>query len=82
MKNEYPFDEFYEDTWDYVSEMIVGSDFYFDNEECIREITFNLYSFYERKGKLSTKLEVAREAGKVLEMIFSPLNKYKLIETV
>lgn len=87
MEMPYLFDNFFEDSWDYVSGAIVNDDYYYKtdengnykNESFIRELTFDLYTMYVSANKLSTKENqffYAKEAGKILEIFFSNLSKH------
>lgn len=77
--NYYTYHQFFEDSWDFVSEDIVDDTFYENNLDFIKEITFDFYNQYESANKLNTKqkqLESAKEVGKLFEIFFSKLIKY------
>lgn len=71
MDHNYIFDDFFEETWDYVSEYIVDDDFWEAYPELIREVTFNLY-----RRQLQQKDVDPKVACKLLEDFFSPLVKH------
>ena len=77
--NYYTYDNFFEDSWDFVSEDIVDDTFYENNTDFIRELTFDFYNQYDNANKLNTKqkqLDSAKEVGKLFEIFFSKLVKY------
>lgn len=76
------FEEFIEITWDYVSEYVVSDDYWEDNNEFIRNITFDLYRLYEKtnmfdNGYCINPKITPRICGKILESFFSNLIKYE-----
>jgi hypothetical protein len=58
------FEDFFYTVWDYVSDKIVDDNFWEDNQELIRSVTFDLYNFKD-KSKITEK-----QVGKILESIF------------
>ena len=44
---ELTFDEFFEDVWDYVPEYVVDDTFWNENQQFIRDLTFDLYHMYK-----------------------------------
>lgn len=60
------FDDFFYDTWDYVSEKVIDDDFWNDNQDLIREMTFELYRFKRQSGFNITP----KHCGKILESQF------------
>ncbi len=86
MDNIMTIDEFIEYTWDYVSPFIVSDDYWEKNNEFIREITFSLYELYKNvkvtnRGKADDVFVTAKFYGKVLEALFSNLNKFEIKRT-
>jgi hypothetical protein len=76
----YTYDNFFEDSWDYVSEHIVDDTYYENNTDFIRELTYDLYNQYENSNRLSTLEKQAastKEVGKLLEIFFSNLIRHK-----
>ena len=63
------FEQFIEETWDYVSEYIVTDDYWESNEEFIRELTYALYNKY-RKGNNDL---TPKKCGNILEGFFVKL---------
>ena len=55
---EYIYDNFAEDSWDYVSEKVVSDDFWDNNLDLIKEITFDLYRL---QSMLPLHLQYERE---------------------
>ena len=76
-KEDYLFEEFMEDSWDYVSEMVVSDDFWDKNMEFIREVTFEIYRLQQR---YYVNFD-AKIAGKTLEIFFSNIVKYGIKPT-
>jgi len=76
------FENFIEQTWDYVSKYAVSDTFWMNNADLIRETTYEMYELY-RKGIYTTEYGELQETltikhcGKSLEIFFSMLNKYK-----
>jgi hypothetical protein len=63
-KTNEDFDDFFYTTWDYVSDKVVDDNFWEDNQELIKSITFDLYNFKD-KSNITEK-----QVGKILESIF------------
>lgn len=73
---EYIYDNFAEDSWDYVSEKVVSDDFWDNNLDLIKEITFDLYRL---QSMLPLHLQYEPKfVGKVLESVFSNVIKHKI----
>lgn len=53
------FDDFFYDVWDDVSEKVIDDNFWDDNLELIKEVTFDLYRLRERGGNRLTKKHCA-----------------------
>lgn len=68
--NKIDYDEFFEETWDYVSEHIVNDRYYRENQSYIRAVTSKLYTVY-LESDIST-----RQCGYILEAVF--LNMFDL----
>jgi hypothetical protein len=64
IKTNEDFDDFFYTTWDYVSDKVVDDNFWEDNQELIKSITFDLYNFKD-KTNITEK-----QVGKILESIF------------
>jgi hypothetical protein len=64
IKTNEDFDDFFYTTWDYVSDKVVDDNFWEDNQELIKSITFDLYNFKD-KSNITEK-----QVGKILESIF------------
>ncbi len=75
------FEEFIEDTWDYVSRYVVSDEYWEKNNLFIREVSFELYEIYRKNliempdGTTIEKISV-KECGKILESFFAVLNNY------
>ena len=67
------YNEFFEEVWDYISEDVVTDEFWQNNEEFIRELTFDYYEFYK-------KTIVTSQYGEVLFNPLSPSIVARLIE--
>jgi hypothetical protein len=67
---KYFFDEFFEDVIDYTSDVVLTDDFYFKNENELKETLFEQYRRLEKSGILkecTDKLALARQEAKTLE---------------
>ena len=82
---ELTFEEFFEDTWDYVSDHVVDQDCWDENQPFIRDLTFDLYHMYKNSiiktsyndvifNPLSPKI-----SGKLIEIFFTNFDKHKII---
>lgn len=82
---ELTFEEFFEDTWDYVSDHVIDQDFWDENQPFIRDLTFDLYHMYKNSiiktsyndvifNPLSPKI-----SGKLIEIFFTNFDKHKII---
>lgn len=69
-QNEH-FDDFFYEVWDYVSDKVVDDNFWDDNIEMLKEVTFSFYTFNQ---KLRSPLKV-KEVGKLLEDFFHNILK-------
>ena len=76
------FEEFIEYTWDYVSENVVSDEYWDNNHEFIREITYNLYRLYEKNiiknssGEIILEKLDAKMCGKILESTFLTIIRF------
>ena len=74
------YDEFFYESWDYVSGDIVGDSYWEENMELIQDITFELYSLYRNTfqrvpTESGTQLLTTKVSGKLLEGIFDRIIK-------
>lgn len=76
------FENFIEESWDYVSEHVVSDDYWEANQEFINALTHDLYKQYTR-GLVKTEdgfiIETItpKMCGRILESFFANLKKYK-----
>lgn len=78
-------EDFVEEAWDYVSGNVVSTNFYYRNEDFIREVNFDLYKVFKNKvtqvGVNQYKMNLTtKECGKILENFFSKLIKFGVIK--
>lgn len=76
------FEDFIEESWDYVSKHVISDEYWEKNQKFIRELTFELYEEY-KKGIIRLPTGVVMETlspkvcGKLLESFFAKLHKFK-----
>lgn len=76
------FEEFIEETWDYVSENVVSDDYWEANEAFIRKVTHDLYKQYKKElirldtGEVLERL-TTKICGRIMEDFFNSLIKFK-----
>lgn len=73
MEETYIFDDFMNDSWDYVSEKVVDDTFWEDNLDLIKEITHDLHRF---QGMDINTPYNPKMAGRIMESMFSNIFKH------
>lgn len=80
--NTISFEEFIEETWDYVSGYVVSDEYWEANQEYITEVTFGFYEIYRKSlymavnGEMYPRIKI-KEFGKLLEIVFATTKKYQ-----
>lgn len=77
-RSYYDFEDFYYDSLDFVSGDIISDDYYEKNEKFLRELIFDIYTYYNNNNKLNSEenqIKSSREVGKIIEIFF--LNFFK-----
>ena len=74
------FDEFFYEVWENVSFKVVNSDQWGNNQEFIREITFDFYNIYKntceiKDGNIYSEMSPTRVA-RLLTLVFQKINKF------
>lgn len=78
------FENFIEETWDYVSEYVVSDAYWEQNEEFIRTLTHDMYIQY-KKGLRKTEDNYIIETltpkmcGRIIELFFKNLKEFKVL---
>lgn len=78
------FENFIEETWDYVSEYVVSDDYWEANEDFIRTLTHDMYIQY-KKGLRKTEEGFIVETlspktcGRIIELFFKNLREFKVM---
>ena|SRR3972149_12008116 len=67
------YDDYFDAVWDYVPIEVVSDKFWADNQDLIRQISFDMYRFDKQRGNLDIMT-----AAKRLEIIFSALTAFKI----
>lgn len=83
-KKELNFEEFIEDTWDFVSEQVITDKEWDDNYDLIQEVTFDLFTLYQNFTEYNpngTKRKVLtpKLCGKLIENFFNSLKTYGIV---
>lgn len=75
------FENFIEDSWDYVSKFVVSDDYWEQNNEFIRELTYELYDIYLKSTIVTSEGDIIerikpKDFGRILEAFLLKSKKY------
>jgi hypothetical protein len=70
------------DVWDYVSQVTISDDWWFENIQAMKEITHELYLLDAKSinSNLEDPYIRIKLQGKMLEVIFTTLRRYNLLK--
>lgn len=87
------FEQFMEDTWDYVSERVVTDEYWNTNADLIREVTYELFQMREKSKRIENFMSddgtyhrvyinrfSPKECGKILEAFFATVIKFPPVQ--
>ncbi len=73
MLDKFNYEDFFEESWQYVSKKIVSDRYFYDNQDFIRGITKDIFDIYSSsENSMSTQ-----EYGQILESFFYNLFEYR-----
>lgn len=72
--NVVSYDNFIEESWDYVSENVVSDDYWETHQDLILGITFRIYNFYKQNVKNKIYIDI-KDYGRMIESLFVEIQK-------
>lgn len=73
------FEDFLEQTWDYVSDKVVDDKTWNTHIDLIREVTFDYYIIYKNTYFKEDTVLSPKIAGKLLESVFDKFKKFNIL---